>query len=59
MDYTLAQYRPEAFETLVHELTVDKLVQVLGYPQVSRVPPYPPPPSPPGAPNCNALSHRQ
>jgi len=34
MDYTLAQYRPEAFETLVHELTVDKLVQVLGYPQL-------------------------
>lgn len=33
MDYTLAQYKPEAFETLAHEQTVDKLVKFFGYPK--------------------------
>lgn len=33
-DYTLAQYKPEAFETLAHDQTVDKLVKYFGYPQV-------------------------
>ncbi|EFN56183.1 hypothetical protein CHLNCDRAFT_30799 [Chlorella variabilis] len=33
MDYTLAQYRPETFETLAHEQTVDKLVRYFGYPE--------------------------
>ena len=34
MDYTLAQYRPETFEVLAYNLTVDKLVDVFGYPPV-------------------------
>lgn len=34
MDYTLAQYRPETFEALVHQMTVEKLVTKLGYPEV-------------------------
>ena len=34
MDYTLAQYRPETFEVLAYNLTVDKLVDVFGYPSV-------------------------
>lgn len=33
MDYTLAQYKPETFETLAHTSTVDKLVKVFGYPK--------------------------
>eukprot|EP00884_Botryococcus_braunii_P012808 jgi/Botrbrau1/21528/Bobra.174_2s0031.1 len=33
MDYTLAQYRPETFETLAYELTIDKLVRNCGYPK--------------------------
>lgn len=33
MDYTLAQYRSETFETLVHSHTVNKLVSVFGYPK--------------------------
>lgn len=37
MDYTLAQYKPEAFETLAHEQTVDKLVKFFGYPKVRGV----------------------
>ena len=32
MDYTLAQYKPETFEALAYEKTVDKLVNVFGYP---------------------------
>ncbi|KAL6511760.1 hypothetical protein OROGR_021357 [Orobanche gracilis] len=32
MDYTLAQYRPETFESLAYEGTVKKLVNDLGYP---------------------------
>lgn len=32
-DYTLAQYKPETFEQLAYEQTVDKLVTVLGYPK--------------------------
>ncbi|PKA47490.1 hypothetical protein AXF42_Ash020660 [Apostasia shenzhenica] len=32
MDYTLAQYRPETFETLAYDGTVRKLVMNLGYP---------------------------
>ncbi|XP_010539907.1 PREDICTED: 5'-nucleotidase domain-containing protein 4 isoform X2 [Tarenaya hassleriana] len=32
MDYTLAQYRPETFETLAYEGTIRKLVYDLGYP---------------------------
>lgn len=35
MDYTLSQYKPETFEKLAHDLTVEKLVGVFGYPQVS------------------------
>ncbi|KAJ8762255.1 hypothetical protein K2173_007411 [Erythroxylum novogranatense] len=33
MDYTLAQYRPETFESLAYDGTVKKLVYDLGYPQ--------------------------
>jgi len=33
MDYTLAQYRPESFETMVHGLTVQQLVSVFHYPE--------------------------
>lgn len=33
MDYTLAQYMPETFESLAYEGTVRKLVNDLGYPQ--------------------------
>lgn len=33
MDYTLAQYKPETFESLAYEGTVKKLVYDLGYPQ--------------------------
>ncbi|KAL5780493.1 hypothetical protein ACOSQ2_011230 [Xanthoceras sorbifolium] len=32
MDYTLAQYKPETFESLAYEGTVKKLVYDLGYP---------------------------
>lgn len=33
MDYTLAQYKPETFETLAYEGTIKKLVYDLGYPK--------------------------
>ncbi|GLJ29468.1 hypothetical protein SUGI_0580880 [Cryptomeria japonica] len=33
MDYTLAQYKPETFETLTYNGTVKKLVYDLGYPE--------------------------
>ncbi|KAJ4701941.1 Purine 5'-nucleotidase [Melia azedarach] len=33
MDYTLAQYKPETFESLIYEGIVRKLVYDLGYPQ--------------------------
>lgn len=33
MDYTLAQYKPETFETLAYNGTIKKLVYDLGYPQ--------------------------
>ncbi|KAK9829767.1 hypothetical protein WJX72_007769 [[Myrmecia] bisecta] len=36
MDYTLAQYRPETFETLAYTETVKKLVEFFGYPEVIR-----------------------
>ena len=32
MDYTLASYKPETFESLAHQQTVDKLVKFFGYP---------------------------
>lgn len=32
MDYTLAQYKPETFESLAYNGTVKKLVYSLGYP---------------------------
>jgi HAD superfamily 5'-nucleotidase-like hydrolase len=32
LDYTLASYKPSTFETLAHEVTVDKLVKHFGYP---------------------------
>ena len=35
MDYTLSQYKPETFEKLAHDLTVEKLVGVFGYPEVN------------------------
>lgn len=35
MDYTLAQYRPESFEVLAYELTVEKLIAEFDYPSVS------------------------
>lgn len=34
MDYTLSQYRPETFEVLAYNLTIDKLVKNFHYPQV-------------------------
>ncbi|DBA91731.1 TPA: hypothetical protein ACH3X1_003327 [Trebouxia sp. C0004] len=34
MDYTLSQYKPETFEKLAHDLTVEKLVGVFGYPKI-------------------------
>ena len=34
MDYTLAQYRPETFEVLAYELTVQKLIDEFQYPEV-------------------------
>eukprot|EP01025_Chloroclados_australasicus_P054783 TRINITY_DN6530_c0_g1_i3.p1 TRINITY_DN6530_c0_g1~~TRINITY_DN6530_c0_g1_i3.p1 ORF type:complete len:455 (+),score=17.78 TRINITY_DN6530_c0_g1_i3:109-1365(+) len=33
MDYTLAQYKPETFETLAYYSTVEKLVKEFGYPE--------------------------
>ncbi|KAI3736980.1 hypothetical protein L2E82_26971 [Cichorium intybus] len=33
MDYTLAQYKPETFESLAYDGTVEKLVSNLGYPE--------------------------
>jgi len=33
MDYTLAQYKPETFECLAHELTKKNLVHAMGYPE--------------------------
>lgn len=33
MDYTLAQYKPETFETLAYNGTIRKLVYDLGYPE--------------------------
>ena len=36
MDYTLAQYMPETFESLAYEGTVRKLVYDLGYPSEVR-----------------------
>lgn len=33
MDYTLAQYKPETFESLAYDGTVRKLVYDLGYPE--------------------------
>ena len=39
MDYTLSQYKPETFEKLAHDLTVEKLVSVFGYPEVLALPP--------------------
>ena len=32
MDYTLAQYKAEAFESLAHRQTIKKLVEYFGYP---------------------------
>lgn len=32
MDYTLAQYKPDTFESLAYEATIKKLVYDLGYP---------------------------
>lgn len=32
MDYTIAQYKPKAFEELAYRETVDKLVRTFGYP---------------------------
>ena len=39
MDYTLSQYKPETFEKLAHDLTVEKLVSVFGYPEVTAMSP--------------------
>ncbi|KAI7733204.1 hypothetical protein M8C21_006168, partial [Ambrosia artemisiifolia] len=33
MDYTLAQYKPDTFESLAYDGTVEKLVTNLGYPK--------------------------
>ncbi|MFS7911474.1 putative HAD-superfamily hydrolase, subfamily IG, 5'-nucleotidase, HAD-like superfamily [Helianthus anomalus] len=33
MDYTLAQYKPETFESLAYYGTFEKLVRNLGYPK--------------------------
>jgi hypothetical protein len=37
MDYTLSQYRPETFEVLAYNLTINKLVANFHYPQVILV----------------------
>lgn len=34
MDYTLSQYRPETFEVLAYNLTVNKLINNFYYPKV-------------------------
>ena len=34
MDYTLSQYRPETFEVLAYNLTIEKLVNNFKYPKV-------------------------
>ena len=36
MDYTLSQYRPETFEVLAYNLTIEKLVNNFNYPKVRR-----------------------
>lgn len=36
MDYTLAQYKSEEFETLAHTFTTEKLVNVFGYPEIVK-----------------------
>ena len=36
MDYTLSQYRPETFEVLAYNLTIEKLVNNFKYPKVYR-----------------------
>lgn len=36
LDYTLAQYKSEEFESLAHRFTTEKLVTVFGYPEVVR-----------------------
>ena len=36
MDYTLSQYRPETFEVLAYNLTIEKLVNNFKYPKVCR-----------------------
>eukprot|EP00210_Caulerpa_lentillifera_P009304 g8869.t1 len=33
MDYTLAQYKPETFETMTHDETINKLITLLNYPE--------------------------
>jgi hypothetical protein len=33
MDYTLAQYKPETFESLAYHGTIEKLVKDLNYPE--------------------------
>lgn len=38
MDYTLAQYKSETFESLAYEGTVRKLVYDLGYPSEVSIP---------------------
>ena len=38
MDYTLAQYKPETFEALAYERTVEKLIEKFGYPQEALQP---------------------
>ena len=38
MDYTLSQYRPETFEVLAYNLTIEKLVNNFKYPKVCRAP---------------------
>lgn len=34
MDYTLSQYRPETFEVLAYNLTINKLINNFNYPKV-------------------------
>ncbi|GIL92324.1 hypothetical protein Vretifemale_19840 [Volvox reticuliferus] len=36
MDYTLAQYKPDTFESLAHKETVSKLIEVFRYPEELR-----------------------
>lgn len=36
MDYTLSQYRPETFEVLAYNLTIEKLVNNFKYPKVCK-----------------------